>query len=112
MDLWGSLWGNGKEEVSARVLHRNCVGCFATQEATERNLTASTFSAKILWKVETLVFKQLVREKTPPGVLEHVQFEEMALIIQHAGSGHDGIHSQWVLGSKNNTQKKRCKACN
>lgn len=60
MDLWGSLWRTGKEEVFARVLQRNCMDCFATQEATERKLTASTFSAKILAEVKTFVLKQLI----------------------------------------------------
>lgn len=43
---WGSLWGDGEEGVSPRELQKNCTGCFATQEVTERKLIGKHFLCK------------------------------------------------------------------
>lgn len=53
MDLWGSLWGDG---VSCRELQRNCMGCFANQEATERKLTGKHFLCKDTVESEDICF--------------------------------------------------------
>lgn len=42
----GEIWDDGKEGVSPRQLQRNCMGGFATQEATERKLRDKHFLCK------------------------------------------------------------------
>lgn len=61
MDLWGSLWG---DEVTPGELQRNCMGCFATQEATERKLTGKHFLCKDTVECEDFFFfKDLAGEQ-------------------------------------------------
>jgi len=59
------------------------------------SLQANTFSAKILWKVEMCFFfflNNLLENKTPSGVLGHVQLEEKMTIIPSAGSGQPEVY--------------------